>query len=168
MHFNAQWISSIIAICMALTVIAVRLKASQKPTNARKILIPPVGMSTGFLMFFAPQTHVPWHYLVLAVLVGLLFSYPLIATSRMYSEGEEVYLKRSPAFILVLLGLLVIRMVLHGYLEQYVTIPETGALFFVLAFGMLLPWRIAMFAEYRKLTRSEELSGSAVVGESEV
>lgn len=167
MHLNAQWISSIIAVCMAFIVIAVRLKASQKPTNARKILIPPLGMSTGFLMFIAPQTHVPWHYAVLAFLVGLLFAYPLIASSRMFAEGEDVYLKRSPAFILVLLGLLVLRMVLHSYVEKYVSIPQTGALFFILAFGMLLPWRIAMFMEYRKLSRKMELEPTTSFRESE-
>ncbi|KPV44794.1 hypothetical protein AN477_05720 [Alicyclobacillus ferrooxydans] len=151
---------------MALIVIVVRLKASQKPTNARKILIPPLGMSTGFLMFVAPQTHMPWHYAVLAFLVGCLFAYPLIASSRMFVDGNDVYLKRSPAFILVLLGLLVLRIVLHTYVEQYVTIVQTGAIFFILAFGMLLPWRIAMFMEYRKLSRQRDLSLAGSLQES--
>ena len=163
----AQWISTIVAVCMALIVIVVRLKASQKPTNARKILIPPLGMSTGFLMFVAPQTHMPWHYAVLAFLVGCLFAYPLIASSRMFVDGTDVYLKRSPAFILVLLGLLVLRIVLHTYVEQYVTIVQTGAIFFILAFGMLLPWRIAMFMEYRKLSRQRDLSVAGPLQESE-
>lgn len=167
MHLNLQWISSIVAVCMAFIVIAVRLKASQKPTNAKKILIPPLGMSTGFLMFVAPQTHVPWHYAALAILVGFLFSYPLIASSRMFVQGNNVYLKRSPAFILVLLGLLVIRMIAHSYIEQYITIPQTGAVFFMLAFGMLLPWRIAMFAEYRKLMASDSLAPTSSFQESE-
>lgn len=167
MQLNAQWISSIIAVCMAFIVIAVRLKASQKPTNARKILIPPLGMSTGFLMFVVPQTHVPWLFAALAFLVGLLFAYPLIATSRMFVEGEDVYLKRSPAFILVLLGLLVLRMVLHSYVEQYVSIPQTGALFFILAFGMLLPWRIVMFREYRKLSRNMDDEPATSLRESQ-
>jgi membrane protein CcdC involved in cytochrome C biogenesis len=31
-------------------------------------------------------------------------------------------------------------------------VQQTGALFFVLAFGMILRWRAQMLLEYRKLT----------------
>lgn len=152
MHVNAaNWLSSIILVVFALTVIFVRLKASRKPTNARKIIIPPLGMSTGYLMFIAPQTHVSLLYAGIALLVGFLLSYPLILTSRMYRSGDEVYLKRSPAFVVVLLALVVCRIILHSYVESFISIPQTGALFFILAFGMLVPWRVAMLWEYRKL-----------------
>lgn len=148
-----DWITTILAGCLALGVIFIRLRASKRPTNARKILIPPLGMSTGFLMFVAPQTHVPWLYAGLAFVVGLCLSYPLIATSHMHVVGPDVFLKRSPAFIVVLLVLLVLRTVLHDYVQEYVSLAQTGALFFILAFGMLLPWRIAMYGEYRRLFR---------------
>lgn len=160
----ADWISTIAAFCFAIAVIFIRLKASQKPTNARKILIPPLGMATGFLMFLAPQTHVSFLYAGAAFLVGVLLCYPLIATSRMHAVGTDVYLKRSPAFIVVLLVLLVLRTILHDYVQRFVTLPQTGALFFILAFGMLLPWRIAMFLEYRRIARriSEQERSSTV------
>lgn len=154
-HANVQLVSSVVIVVMALTVIFIRVKASRRPTNARKILIPPLGMSTGFLMFVAPETHVPFSYAAVAFLFGVLFSIPLISTSRFYVQGDAVYLHRSRAFILVLLGLVVIRVALHGYIEQYITIAQTGAVFFVLAFGMLLPWRIAMYLRYRKLLQND-------------
>jgi len=147
----ADWVSTVVATCGAIAVIFIRLKASQKPTNARKILIPPLGMSTGFLMFVAPQTHVPWLYVAAALVIGFCLSYPLIATSHMHVVGTDVFLRRSPAFIVVLLVLLVLRTVLHDYVAQYVSLAQTGALFFILAFAMLLPWRIAMFKEYLRL-----------------
>jgi len=65
-----------------------------------------------------------------------------------YADGK-VYLKRSPGFIIVLFALLIVRIVLGSYIEQYITIPQTGAIFFILAFGMLLPWRITMFQRYK-------------------
>lgn len=150
---TAQWVSTVVLICGALGVIVVRLRASRKPTNARKIMIPPVGMSTGYLMFIAPQTHVPFLYAVAAFAVGVLLSYPLILTSRMTIVEDQIYLKRSPAFVAVLLGLVALRIALHNYVEAYVSIVQTGALFFVLAFGMILPWRVAMVMEYRRLSR---------------
>ena len=36
--------------------------------------------------------------------------------------------------------------------DTVVNIEQTGALFFVLAFGMILRWRMRMFFEYRRLT----------------
>ncbi len=150
----AQWISTIVIILFALSVIVIRLRAARKPTNAKKILIPPIGMSTGFLMFVAPITRVPFAYALVALFVGVLFSIPLIATSKLKRHDEQIYLKRSPAFIVVLLVLLVIRISLHGYIEKYITIPQTGGIFFILAFGMLLPWRIVMYIKYRNFLKS--------------
>jgi membrane protein CcdC involved in cytochrome C biogenesis len=114
-------------------------------------MIPPLGMSTGFLMFLAPQMRVPWIYALAALTAGLFLSYPLIATSHMQKIDGYIYLKRSKSFIIILLTLLVLRLILHSYVEEYVTIPQTGALFFILAFGMILPWRIAMLFRYRKI-----------------
>lgn len=149
-----QWASTIVIIVGALMVILIRLRAARKPTSIRKILIPPAAMVTGFLMFAAPIMRIPLTMAFGAFVVGILFSVPLIKSSKMH-EGDDgrIYLKRSPAFVVVLLSLLVIRLVLHSFIERYVTIPQTGAIFFILAFGMLLPWRIAMFINYRRFSR---------------
>lgn len=148
---TATLVGSIVAVVFALSIIVVRVRAARKPTNARKILIPPMMMSTGFLMYISPQTHEPFVFAAIAFIVGLALSYPLIATSRMFARGGEVYLKRSKAFIFILLGLLALRIILHSVVEQYVNVYQTGSIFFVLAFGMLLPWRIAMYVQYRRL-----------------
>lgn len=147
-----QIVSMIVIALFALTVIFVRLQAAKKPTSARKIIMPPLGMTTGYLMFIFPFMRISWTYGIIAFLVGVLFSIPLIISSRMEAANGQVYLKRSPAFIVVLLVLLIVRLGLHSYIEKYVTIPQTGAIFFVLAFGMLLPWRIAMYLRYKAFT----------------
>jgi len=152
---NIELLTTIGALCMALAVIAIRLQASKKPTSARKIILPPLGMSTGFLMFVVPWTRIPWSFAVGAFLVGVILSYPLIATSQMDMMDGEVYLKRSKGFIAILLVLMVLRVALHGYVERYITYPQTGAVLFILAFGMLLPWRVAMFVKFRQLQRGD-------------
>jgi membrane protein CcdC involved in cytochrome C biogenesis len=150
---NYPLITSIFALLMALGVIIIRIKASRKPTSVLKIVMPPIGMTTGFFMFVVPQTHIPLTYAFLAALVGALFSYPLISSSKMFVSNGEVYLKRSPGFIIVLLSLLLLRTLLHGYVEKFVSLPQTGAIFFVLAFGMLLPWRLTMLIQYQRLRK---------------
>ncbi|PWI58539.1 CcdC family protein [Sulfoacidibacillus thermotolerans] len=151
-----QLLSTLVIVIFALMVIFVRLHAAKKPTSARKILIPPLGMTTGFLMFAFPFMRIPLTYAIIAFLFGCLFSIPLIASSKMERIDGQVYLRRSPAFIIVLLVLLILRLALHTYIESYVTIPQTGSLFFILAFGMLLPWRVLMYQRYRKFVNQSD------------
>jgi len=151
-------------IIMALTFVVIRLRAAKKPTSAKKIILPPIAMSTGFLMFLYPPTRIPFSWGIIAFLAGaVFFSYPLIRTSQFHIIGDDIYLKRSKAFVFILLGLLLLRLGLHTYVEEHISIPQTGAVFFILAFGMILPWRVAMYLQYRRLlkqTRSKAHSGN--------
>lgn len=152
---STQLIATFGMIVMALSVIFIRMKAAKKPTSIKKIIIPPLGMSTGFLMFAAPVMRIPLVWALGAFVVGaIFFSYPLIKTSNFYVSGRKVYLERSKAFIVILLVLLCVRLILHSYLERFITIPQTGSVFFILAFGMLLPWRIAMYVQYKQISKS--------------
>lgn len=140
------------AMMTAVMAIVVRMRATDKPVNAKKLLLPPVGMSTGFLMFVVPAMRIPLLWGIVAFAAGaLLFAYPLIRFSKLERRGAEVFLVRSKAFIFILVGLLAVRLLLRGVIEQYVTLPQTGAVFFVVAFGMLLPWRLAMYRKFRRL-----------------
>ncbi|MDN4594773.1 CcdC family protein [Polycladomyces subterraneus] len=142
------------SIVMALTFVVIRLRATKKPTSAKKIILPPIAMSTGFLMFLYPSTHIPVTWGIIAFLAGaVFFSYPLIRTSHFHVVDGDIYLKRSKAFIFILLGLLILRLGLHSYVEELFSIPQTGAVFFILAFGMILPWRVAMYIQYRRLLK---------------
>ncbi|WP_408006107.1 CcdC family protein [Pseudalkalibacillus sp. A8] len=148
-----MWViaSSIFAFLMACAVLFIRMKAARKPTSIRKIILPPLFMSTGFLMFLYPPARVPLSEALEAFAMGVVFSFLLIRTSSFERRSDAIYLKRSKAFVFILLGLLVLRIVLKLYLGQYISIEETSGLFFILAFGMLAPWRIAMYFKFKKL-----------------
>ncbi|AKG37170.1 CcdC family protein [Paenibacillus durus] len=146
------------ALLMALMVIFIRLKASDRPVTLRKILIPPLGMSTGFIMFAVPEVRVPLWWALAAFLAGwFVFAYPLIKTTTFHEKEGLIYAKRSKSFILVLLGLLLVRTLLHEFIDRYISIPQSGGLFFILAFGMILHWRVFMFRTYRKLVPQDAL-----------
>ncbi len=148
-----QIASLLVGLLFAVSIIIVRMKAANQPTNSKKIILPPFFMSTGFLMFLAPSVRVPWSEWGEAILVGLVFSVFLIKTSKFEIKKEAVYLKRSKAFIFILVGLLIIRTVMKIYLEKTINLPQMSGLFFTLAFGMLLPWRIAMYVQYKRLLK---------------
>ncbi|GIP23506.1 MULTISPECIES: CcdC family protein [Paenibacillus] len=141
-------------LIMALLTIFIRLKASKRPVTVKKIIMPPVGMTTGFFMFIVPAVRIPWLWGIAAFAVGwLLFSYPLIRSTKFEVIEDQVYAQRSRSFIVVLLGLLAVRMLLHEFIEQYVSVPQTGALFFLLAYGMITRWRLFMWKHYQTLLK---------------
>ncbi|AXI38782.1 hypothetical protein CX649_03820 [Bacillaceae bacterium ZC4] len=150
--------SSITAVLMGIFVIMMRTKAAKKPATAKKIILPPIFMSTGALMYLFPQFRITPMEILEALTVGLIFSIFLIKTSTFEVRGEEIYLKRSKAFVYILIGLLVVRILLKSYLSASIDVGELSGMFWLLAFGMIVPWRIAMFISYKKL--KNQLNGT--------
>ena len=148
---NMVVVSSVGAVFMAVAVMFIRLKAATKPTNTKKIILPPIFMSTGALMYIFPPFRLNNWEIGEAIVVGMLFSILLIKTSKFEIRGEEIYLKRSKAFIFILIGLLLIRIVMKSILSTTIVYTQLGGMFFLLAYCMILPWRVAMYADYRKL-----------------
>ncbi|MFD2638414.1 CcdC family protein [Piscibacillus salipiscarius] len=142
----------------AITMIIVRSRASKKPASVKKIILPPLGMSTGAFMFLIPYFQVSWWQVLEAISVGMAFSVLLIWTSNFEVKGKDIYLKPSKAFIFILVFLLLLRIALKAYLGQEVSVGETSGMFYLLAFGMLFTWRIAMLIKFMKIKQSLNFS----------
>lgn len=142
-------VSSVIG---AAAVLAWRMRETTRPVTARSILIPPFAMSTGFSMFAFPPARIPPSWALLAFTLGaVLLAYPMIKTSKLVREGDVIFLRRSRAFLGILLALVAVRFAAREYVGHYVSPLQTGSIFFVLAFGMIVRWRALMYIEYRKL-----------------
>jgi membrane protein CcdC involved in cytochrome C biogenesis len=131
-------------------VLAWRIREARGPVSLKKIVIPPFGMATGFSMFLVPAFRIPWTWALGAFLAGaVVLAYPLLRTSKLVREGDVVLMQRSSAFFTVILALAAMRLLARGYLDTLLTAKQTAALFFILAFGMILRWRVRMLVEYR-------------------
>jgi membrane protein CcdC involved in cytochrome C biogenesis len=140
------------AVLGFLAVMAWRIREGRSAVTARKIVIPPLGMATGFSMFIVPGFRVPWAWALGAFLIGALaLAEPLIRTSRLKLVGNTVMMHRSRAFFLVVIGLAVVRFAARGFFDKLLTLQQTAGLFFILAFGMILRWRASMYLEYRRI-----------------
>jgi membrane protein CcdC involved in cytochrome C biogenesis len=138
----------------AALVLAYRVRESTRPITTKKIVIPPLGMSTGFSMFLYPPARIPPLWAAGAFALGaLVLSYPLVKTSKLTRIGDLVMLRRSKAFLWILVGLVALRLALRSYVGQFVDPVQTASLFFVLAFGMIVVWRVRMLLDYRQLMR---------------
>jgi membrane protein CcdC involved in cytochrome C biogenesis len=152
--------SSILAVVMGVTVIMIRLKAANKPTSAKKIILPPIFMSTGSLMYLFPQFRLTPMEILEAIMLGMLCSIILIKTSRFEIRDHEIYLKRSKAFIFILVALLIVRLVVKAVLSTTINVGQLSGMFFLLAFSMIVPWRIAMYIQYKKMLN--QLNGGPI------
>jgi membrane protein CcdC involved in cytochrome C biogenesis len=147
--------SAVAAVAGLTGVLVWRVREGRTAVTVKKIVMPPLGMATGFSMFVVPGFRVPLMWGVAAFLVGAVaLAYPLLATSRLEREGEVIMMKRSGAFFAVVVVLAIIRYAARGYLDTVMSMDQTAGLFFVLAFGMILRWRMSMLREFRALAAS--------------
>jgi len=154
MMFLPSTLSAIGSLAGMVAVLIWRLREGRTAVTLKKIVIPPLGMATGFCMFLVPPFRIPWLWAIAAFLTGaIVLAYPLLLTSRLERIGDAIMMKRSGAFLAVIVVLAAIRFLARGYLDTVLSIEQTGALFFVLAFGMILRWRASMLIEYRTLQK---------------
>jgi len=140
----------------ACGVIVWRIQEGRSAVTLKKILFPPLGMATGFSMFIVPAFRVPLLWGLVAFLIGaILLAWPLLRTTQLQREGETIMMKRSGAFFAVIVVLAAIRIAAHGYFDRFLTVEQTGAIFFILAFGMIFRWRAGMFFAYRSLATQQ-------------
>lgn len=151
--------SAVGAVIGLLGVLAWRIREGRTAVTVKKIVMPPVGMATGFCMFLVPAFRVPWTWAAVAFLIGVVaLAWPLLITSRLVRAGDAVMMQRSNAFFLVVIALAAVRFFARGYFDRIMTIDQTAGLFFVLAFGMILRWRLRMLSEYRALTAQPSIA----------
>ncbi|MFC5603316.1 CcdC family protein [Sporosarcina koreensis] len=143
--------STVLFLFMGTMAFIVRTKAAKRPISPKRIILPPLFMSTGALMFIFEEFRVPWPQVIESVFVGMLFSIVLIKTTNFEKKDGKLYVKKSRAFLIILFSLLLVRFVAKLILSSSIDVGELGGMFWILAFGMIVPWRIGMLVKYFKL-----------------
>ncbi|GAB3066607.1 CcdC family protein [Virgibacillus ainsalahensis] len=146
--------STVVAAIMASTMIVVRLRAAKKPASVKKIILPPLFMSTGALMFLFPAFHINLIQIFEAMCVGLVCSIFLIKTSKFEVKDQDIYLIPSKLFAFILVGLLVFRLIFKLVIGSSISLGETSGMFFILAFCMIVTWRLSMLYRYLQLEKN--------------
>lgn len=160
-------VTAVASLVGLVGVLVWRVREGRTAVTLKKIVMPPLGMATGFSMFFVPACRVPWAWGIGAFLVGaILFAYPLLLTSDLHIENGVIMMKRSAAFFTVVIVLALVRYLARGYFDAFMSLEQTGALFYLLAFGMILRWRAKLFFAYRALTGGPVLNAEAAVEEA--
>jgi len=147
-------ITSILASLAGLIAVTTwRLREVRTAVSLRKIIIPPLGMATGFSMFIVPAFRIHWAWAGTAFLIGLVaLSLPLLLTTRLIRVGSAIMMQRSSTFLAVLFILAAVRFLARGYFDTILTVQQSAGLFFILAFGMIVCWRTKLLIDFRRLT----------------
>lgn len=138
---------------MGIAVIIIRMKAQKFPVNEKKIILPPFFMATGALMYVVSYFRLTGMEILESIILGVIFSSVLIWTSKFEVQGSEIYMKRSKAFPIILISLLVIRTVIKIFVSNTIDPGQLAGMFFLLAFSMIVPWRLAMLYRFKKLQK---------------
>lgn len=147
-------ISTIIALFMATIMIFVRSKAAKQPTSVKKIILPPIFMSSGALMYLFPVFRLTLLEIIEVTIIGLIFSIILIKFTKFEVSGNDIYLIPSKSFIFILIGLLAIRIIIKLIIGSFVSFGTTSGMFYFLALVMIVTWRLAMVRKYLSLKRN--------------
>ncbi|GIP39282.1 cobalamin biosynthesis protein CbiX [Paenibacillus sp. J31TS4] len=119
--------------------------------NGIRILIPMLFMLPGMSLIFNPDVSEPvWEFWI-AFGIGMVFSIPLIwTTSYEVREDNRIYAKKNWGFVVAFVGILLIRLILR---QELTNIDPMGkmALFMMVAFGYIIPWRIVSYIKFRRI-----------------
>ncbi|EOP23419.1 CcdC protein [Bacillus cereus VD131] len=127
-------------VCIALLIFWRRYRSMYKPIKGtgKRILWPLLFLTPGIIWFFGP-VHPAILQVVLAACIGILFAVPLIIlTNYERRDDGNIYTKKSTAFLITFIALVVLR---YGSRQYIVDLdPQTiGLLFYVVAVSYIIP-----------------------------
>ncbi|WP_339204331.1 cytochrome c biogenesis protein CcdC [Paenibacillus sp. FSL K6-3182] len=150
---------------MMITFIAVlvlwrRTRSMYRPIrgNGIRLLIPLLFIIPGLSLIFNPNVNEPAWAFGIAFGLGVIFSIPLIWTTN-YEVREDnlIYSKKNWGFIAAFIGIVFIRFALRQELSDLDPQGKT-ALFMLVAFGYIIPWRVFSFIKFRRVANQLQLS----------
>ncbi len=147
--------ASIMAVIMGVGAIIVRQKAAKRPLTMKKILIPPIMMSTGAMMYVFPYFRLTLVEIGESIIMGAIFSILLVLTTKYEERGGELYVRQSKLFPLILVTLLALRIILKTILSMSISPGEIGGMFFLLAFVMIVIWRLSMYINLKSFKKQQ-------------
>ncbi|MCH5585363.1 cytochrome c biogenesis protein CcdC [Shimazuella sp. AN120528] len=120
--------------------------------NGIGILIPiPIFLLMCFLAVSQQKGAFHVWYELAGIIFGFAMSIPLIlATNYEIREEGQIFAVRNKVFIYTFIAIIIIRILLHQYLQMLGTQTEMMILLAV-ASGYLIPWRVASYLKFRKI-----------------
>ncbi|RIX52100.1 cytochrome c biogenesis protein CcdC [Paenibacillus nanensis] len=149
---NGNGIYVMIAL-IALLVLWRRTRSMYRPIrgNGIRLLIPILFLFPGVSMIASLHANEPVWVYAAALGLGMVFSLPLIWTTNYeVREDNQIYSKKNWGFVAAFISILLIRFLLR---QELSTMDQQAklAVFMMVAFGYIIPWRVVSFIKFRRL-----------------
>jgi membrane protein CcdC involved in cytochrome C biogenesis len=154
----------VMIVAIAALILWRRTRSMYRPVRGSglRLLTPMLFMTPGLSLVFNSNISVPAGAYGVALGLGMVLSIPLIWTTN-YEVREDnlIYAKKNWGFVVAFVGIVLIRLLLR---QEFTGMDPHGkiALFMMVAFGYIIPWRIVSFIKFRRLvsqTVSDDKSG---------
>jgi membrane protein CcdC involved in cytochrome C biogenesis len=143
----------VMIIAIAALVLWRRTRSMYRPIRGSglRLLVPIMFLVPGLSLILNSGLLVPMWAYGLALGLGMVLSIPLIWTTNYeVREHNLIYAKKNWGFVFAFVGIVLFRLLLR---KELTGIDPQGklALFMMVAFGYIIPWRIVSFLKFRRL-----------------
>ncbi|PEI95682.1 cobalamin biosynthesis protein CbiX [Bacillus pseudomycoides] len=142
---------------IAVLIVLLRMRSMNRPIKrkGRRILFPIFFLIPGLYLYSTPIKLEIWQ-IGLAAAIGIILSIPLVILSGYeVREDNQIYTKKSVAFIATFLVIVLIRYYFRSRIEG-LDPQSVGVLFFTVALCYLIPWRIGGYLKFRKMYHTKQ------------
>ncbi|WP_088832504.1 CcdC protein domain-containing protein [Paenibacillus tyrfis] len=144
-----------ISVLIFLLIIRGQFRGMSTPIKKPGIslLLPILYISTSLFQLMDPNLHLQSGQVLIALLIGLVISVPLIMTTNFeVRENGAAFIKRNKIVFVILIVVFALRFVFVGTVK--VIDPSTlGFLCNLVTFGYVACWRIVSFIKFRNVLK---------------
>lgn len=117
------------------------------------LLLPIVFISTSLFQLFDPTLRIQEAHVLISLLLGLVISVPLIATTNFeVRDNGDTFIKRSKAVFIILIAVFALRFVFVANVK--LINPSTlGFLCNLVTLSYIVSWRLVSFIKFRSTIR---------------
>ncbi|MFD0698548.1 CcdC protein domain-containing protein [Paenibacillus sp. GCM10027628] len=156
-------VSLIISVAIFFFIIRGQLSGMKAPIKKAGItlLLPILYISTSLFQLFDPTLHIQQGQVILALLVGMVVSIPLILTTNFEVRASgDTFIKRNKTVFVLLIVIFALRFVVVATVK---TIDPSTLSFMcnLVTLGYIATWRIVSFMKFRSVSNHKTLGINA-------
>lgn len=151
-------VSMMISALIFFFILRGQLSGMNKPLKRSGItlLLPILYISTSFMQLFDPSLHIREEQVIIALLIGMVVSIPLILTTNFeVRDNGSTFIKRNKTVFVLLIVIFALRFLVVATIKSI----DPSTLSFMcnlVTFGYIATWRITSYVKFRGVSSSKQ------------
>jgi membrane protein CcdC involved in cytochrome C biogenesis len=151
-------VSMMISALIFFFILRGQLSGMNKPLKKSGIslLLPILYISTSFMQLFDPSLHIREEQVIIALVIGMVVSIPLILTTNFeVRDNGSTFIKRNKTVFVLLIVIFALRFLVVATIKSI----DPSTLSFMcnlVTFGYIATWRITSYLKFRGVSSSKQ------------